>query len=115
VSSTQNEGGEALSYYSNAETLAKSSYGENHPITANAYNRMGRYYLQTGEYDLAKRYFENAIEIRKNILGYNHVSTIEYLDNLAEASGALTDEIGKVETKKEANSLRDELGIKNKK
>lgn len=67
------------------------------------------------EYDLAKRYFENAIEIRKNILGYNHVSTIEYLDNLAEASGALTDEIGKVETKKEANSLRDELGIKNKK
>lgn len=79
---------EAETYYMNALNLAIDSFGENHPSTAKAHNSMGEYYLYCKNYDGAIAEFETAIEIRKNILGYQNVFTAQYLYNLAVAQEA---------------------------
>ena len=75
----------AYTYYNNAIELAEKSFGRNHPETAEALYRMGMAYLEK-EYPLiALDYLEEAVEIRKNILGYENVKTLRYLEALSEA------------------------------
>ena len=73
---------EAKEYYLNAVTLAENSFGENHPITAEAYFSLGKYYSAI---DLNKSIesLKKAIEIRKNILSENHPDTAKMYFELA--------------------------------
>ncbi len=76
---------QAESYYEKACDLSIASYGENHPQTAAAYNAFGLYYYDIADYETAVTLFEQAIEIRKNILGIDYTSTAIYYANLAKA------------------------------
>lgn len=61
------------------------AFGENHPQTAEAYNALGTYWLDSSEYEKAVAVFEKAVIIRKNIIGKEHPNTVKYYVNLAGA------------------------------
>ena len=105
--------GEVGSYdrYRSAYDLAMQSYGENHPVTAEAVYCMGKYYAFVNYPDEAVSYFTQAIDIRKNILGYDHESTVRYLYSMAQAYYDAGDKENALSNVKEAVSIADKLGI----
>ena len=99
----------AYTYYNNAIELAEKSFGRNHPGTAEALYRMGMAYLEK-EYPLiALDYLEEAVEIRKNILGYENVKTLRYLEALSEAYTGAGNIKEAQEAISEAEDLREKL------
>lgn len=101
----------AESYYEDALALATASFGENHPSTAEAYNSLGEYSLYCADYREAIGEFEAAIEIRKNILGYQNARTARYLYNLAAAQRACGEQQEAMEPVSEAKQLCTALSI----
>ena len=101
----------AKAYYDDALTLAQASYGENHPVTAQALGSLGEYALRQGSYQDAQTCFLRAIEIRKNILSYQHVSTLSYLTGLSEAYRLDGQTEAMAEAQAEAELIRERLGI----
>lgn len=74
----------AQTYFNDAVSLALTSYGENHPISAYAYSCLGLFYHSQGDNQKAEDALLKAIDIRKNILGHNHSETVGFYINLAE-------------------------------
>ena len=103
---------EAEKYYTDAVTLATDSFGTNHPVTAEAYYSMGKFY---SEDDAAKaaECFEQALEIRKNILSENHPDTAKIYYELAmvqKKTGASDEATANLNKAKE---ICDKWGIEN--
>ena len=66
---------DALSRYMQLSTLCESLYGQEHPLTASAYHRIGEIYRNLCDYSVALEYNTKALEIRKRVLGEKHVDT----------------------------------------
>ena len=107
----KSENEKAKEYFDDSYTLAVDSYGENHPMTADARFYQGMYWLYQKNYQQADKAFEDAIEIRKNILGYKNVKTVEYLYYASCMKKALNDTKAAVTSAEEALNLASDLGI----
>lgn len=101
-------------YFDDAYTLALESYGENHPKTAQARYYQGVYSYAERDYKGAENAFADAVEIRKNILGYSNVQTVIYLQNLSNAKFMLKDFDGAISTIEEAYDIAKELNLSGK-
>ena len=100
---------EAYRYYQDAVNLAEEAYGKNHPVTAEAYYNLGKYYAELGIAELAGEPLETAIEIRRNILGYDSESTICYLEALAGVHMLSGDTDAAKECSAEADAIKSRL------
>ena len=109
--SEKGESDEALTYYMEAKNLAESSYGKNHPVTAEAYNYLGQHYKHEGDDSIAVSLLEDAVEIRRNILGYDHASTARYLYNLFVLESKMGEQDKAEENITEAIRICDKIGI----
>ena len=107
----KSENEKAKEYFDGSYTLAVDSYGENHPMTADARFYQGMYWLYQKNYQQADKAFEDAVEIRKNILGYKNVKTVEYLYYVSCMKNALNDTKAAVTSAEEALNLASDLGI----
>ena len=101
---------EAEEYYNNSLILAEETYGNNHPVTAESYYYYGMYYYNRWEYSKANDYFQNAIEIRKNILGYQNIKTVKYLLCLAYSEEKNQEKEKAKESRDEAERICKEIG-----
>lgn len=72
-------------YYKDAVELAETSFGENHPETAMAYNYLGKHYLSLGDVGKAVDCQEKALEIRRNLLAEDHPDTAKMYYDAAMA------------------------------
>lgn len=105
------ENEKAKEYFDDAYDLAVDSYGENHPMTADARFYQGMYWFYQHDFRQAEEAFEEAVEIRKNILGYENVKTVEYLYYVSCMKEALNDMDAAVATAEEAQNLATDLGV----
>jgi tetratricopeptide (TPR) repeat protein len=103
---------EALDYYEKARTLALQAFGENHPQTAAACYALGLYRLHAGDAAGALDCFEEAITIRKNILGSVHTTTARYELSRAQALIALGRTQEAQESLEEAAGLCRKLDVR---
>ena len=102
---------DAEKYYNDARDLALSSFGENHPTTAEAYYYLGKYQIELGDFSAASGSFEKAIEIRRNILGYKSAYTVKYLYGLAYVNKEERKTDKAIEACKSAEELCEEMEI----
>ncbi len=65
----------SLEYHERSLNFRLEQYGEDHPLTATAYNNIGDVYRVIGDYDRALQCYEKAFSIRDQTLGSNHLST----------------------------------------
>lgn len=66
-----------LFYYKRAFRAAISKYGEKNPIVASCYNKIAERYFAHGEWDVADKYFQKAIEIMMLNYGKNSVEVAD--------------------------------------
>lgn len=97
--------------YTDALTLARESFGEDHAETAEAWDHCGMYALQTGDLQTAQADFQKAVGIRRNLVSYEHCSTVGYLYHSALAYKAAGDAEQAAETAAEALRLYDIAGM----
>ena len=102
------EGG---AYFHKALALAQASYGKNHALTAKAYDQKGLYEMKQGNASPAVEAFSEAVEIRRNILGYQHPETVRYLCHLAQAAEKSGDPDKTKEASLEAKRLCEQLKL----
>ena len=102
------EGG---AYFQKALALAQASYGKNHALTAKAYDQKGLYEMKQGNASPAVEAFSEAVEIRRNILGYQHPETVRYLCHLAQAAEKSGDPDKTKEASLEAKRLCEQLKL----
>ena len=72
----------ALKYFQKVLDNRQSLYGEQHPITTEAYNNIGNYYIGINQYIEAQRFFEKSLHIRLQSLGKQHPYTAQSYNNL---------------------------------
>lgn len=101
---------EAEAYYNDAVTLAESSFGINHPITADAYCSLGKFLSDTDS-DSALEYLEEAIEVRKNILAENHPDTANIYYELAMVQKKAGDSEASMESLSKAKDICDNCSV----
>ncbi len=78
----QNNYTEAEEYYSKA--ISQHNYfEEDHHCFATVYNNMGTLKRHIGEYESSEAYYLKALEMRRNVLDYNHPHTANTLNNLS--------------------------------
>ena len=102
---------EAGKYSEKSLAIARNAYGENHFLTAKAYDQNGLYQQALGNLPGAAAAFERAVEIRRNILGYRHPETVRYLLHLACAAGEQGDQEKLREAAEEARKLCEALQL----
>ena len=83
--------------------------GENHAVTANTYNLLGNWYRRDGNYAKAEELHQKALEIRKNILGLESMSTIGVYQSLADDSRAKGDTDAALEYLTEAKEICEKV------
>lgn len=98
-------------YFQKAISLAVDSFGENHYLTSEAYYSMGAFRLGQGENKEAIEYISDAIEIRKNILSYEHPDVVKYLISLAKAEKNKGDQTNAENSIKEAKRIGKKFGM----
>lgn len=102
---TQGNTDAAKLYFEDAISLAQTSFGENHPDTAAAYDALAKYFLEMYDPEAALDYLKKAIEIRKNILAENHPDTAAIYYDLAMAQKETGDMSGATESLKRAKEI----------
>ena len=81
-------------------------------MTAEAEYSMGNYYLLLGQPKNSLQYLQRAIEIRKNILGYENESTVRYLESLAQVYETMGEQSEAEKSRTEAEILANRLGMR---
>ncbi len=104
----------AKKYYDDAVSLAKESFGQNHPDTAGALAVLGNYWLWANEPDRASECLTEAIEIRKNILAEKHPVTAKMYYDLGAALLDSGDANKAEESFGKAAEICNELGVEGK-
>ena len=76
----------AISYANNALNIIQEIYGKKHQLYAHVLNDLARYKFETGDYEEAKDYVLEAIEIQKG----KYSNTKDYAESLSTLSDILT-------------------------
>ena len=63
-------------------------FGKEHPVTASAYNNIGLMYKSTGDWDLSRRNYHQALRIYGRVVGKDHASYAGALHNIAALNKA---------------------------
>ena len=67
---TEGDAQEALEYYERALKQSESKYGEYHSQTAVSCTSLAKYYMNQGDYEVAKNFLERALDIYTNTGSY---------------------------------------------
>ena len=68
---------EAIRKAMSACQLASQQFGENHPDYANSLNNLACLYVAMRDYTTAEPFMRHALEIKRNVLGEEHLSYAE--------------------------------------
>lgn len=94
---------EAEALHLHAIELAKSSFGEDHPVVSARLGNLAAVYIRQARYAEAKAVYENALEREERVLGPDHPDSLGTRGNLAAVLQFLGD------TKASADMLREVL------
>lgn len=79
-----------IPYYAKATEIFASQLGANHPEVARCYTNLGLFYWEDGKLGLAQLALDRSLEMRKRLLGNDHISlsyTYQLLANVALDKG----------------------------
>jgi len=80
----QGQYSEALKIAEEAIKVAETTFGKDHPNTAQSLNNLALLYYAQGKYAEAEPLYKQALSIREKSLGKNHPQVATVLENMSE-------------------------------